>query len=89
VVEYAHGTPGAIPPPELSLYWLCNRFGGALPESGPLFDQDAILLTRMGALDNIYRVVSRYINMPGAAIHQLATHERLILRDLVDEGIRI
>lgn len=78
-----------MPPPELSLYWLCDRFGGALPDTGPVFDQDAFLLIRMGALDNIYKVISRYINMSGATIHQLTARERLILRDLVDEGIRI
>ena len=41
------------PPPLLSLYWQCQRYG-ALPEQGGLYDQPAGELERMTQLYNIY-----------------------------------
>ena len=42
------------PPPLLSLYWNCERFG-TLPEAGGLYDQPAGLLEQMATLSNIYQ----------------------------------
>ena len=74
------------PPPELRLAWQCQRWGG-LPDAGGIYDQDAELLYRMTALNNVYRVVSRVGSMVGKEIHKLTSGERKLLKWLRDEDL--
>lgn len=83
-VEAAEGR--GSPPPELQMAWRCERWN-ALPDAGGIYDQDAQLMTRMDALQNVYKTVTRVRSMKGEQIHQLTDHERRLLRALMDEGI--
>lgn len=74
---------GEEPPPELQLYWRCQRFS-ALPDSGGMLDQDERLINVMVSLDNIYSAVNRYLNLTGDRIHLLTELERRVLRMLKD-----
>lgn len=76
---------GAEAPPDLRLAWLCGAYH--LPEAGAMLDQDAGLMTRMRACDNVYRTLSRFRGLKGHAIHGLTAAERKVLRLLKDDGL--
>ena len=46
-------------------------------------------MTQMNVLMNVYRTVERVQNLHGHAIHQLSESERAIIRDLMNEGIKV
>lgn len=73
------------PPAELRLAWLCGE--AHLPETGAVLDQDAGLMARMRACENVYRALSRFRGLKGHAIHGLTTAERKVLRLLKDDGL--
>lgn len=75
---------GDPPPDELVLGWQCERWH-TLPEPGGMYDQDAGLVYRMGALMNIHRTVSRVRNLYGAQIHSMSDSERRMIRWLREQ----
>lgn len=76
----------ATPPPELQLAWLCGD--NHLPSAGGVNDQDYIEYTRMRALRNIHRVVSKFRSLQGNAVNtDLSVNERLLLEDLRQQGL--
>ena len=60
-----------------------------LPESGGYYDQDAHTMKQMNVLMNVYRVIERLHNLHGAAIHQLTEAERAVIRELMDQDIKV
>ena len=74
------------PPPELQLYWMCERFH-SLPDEGAIYQQDAALIHRMSFFDNVYRSLSRLRNAHGEEIHGLSESDRTIPQILVDMGL--
>jgi hypothetical protein len=74
---------GEQPPPELSAYWLCKRFGG-LPEAGGVLDQDAGMVNRMTACANAYDVIAHLISLQGEQIHSLTEGERMTIKWLME-----
>lgn len=76
----------AAPPPELELAWLCGDYH--LPKSGGVEDQDYIEYTRMKALKNIHRVVSKFRSLHGEAVNtDLTVNERILLGNLQKQGL--
>lgn len=76
----------ATPPPELELAWLCGDYH--LPNAGGVNDQDYTEYTRMKALKNIYRVVSKFRSLQGNAVNtDLTVNERLLLGELQEQGL--
>ncbi len=76
----------ATPPPELELAWLCGDYH--LPRSGGVHEQDYTEFTRMRALRNIHRVVSKFRSLQGEAVNTgLTVNERLLLGDLQEQGL--
>lgn len=89
VVNLAGGGDSDVPiPPELRLYWACQRFGG-LPDAGAVFDQDAGLLSRMSILANIYDAVQRYRGLSGDDIHKMRPEDGRLLAWLEGVGVRV
>lgn len=84
-VEAARGQ--SSPPDELRLYWMCQRYPGALPETGGMFDQDYVLMVRMITLDNIYGAITRMRSLTGHAIHNLTPGERRVLEQVRRMGL--
>ena len=76
------------PPPELRLYWMCQRFG-SLPEPGGLMEQDAGLLGRMAALGNVYETVQRVRQLKGEQIHNMQPSDGRLLVWLEKQGIQV
>jgi hypothetical protein len=74
------------PPPELRMAWLCERYN-ALPDGGGLLDQDAGLMTRMGAANNVYRALHHYRTAVGKQSHSLTDGERDIVKMLMDRKL--
>jgi cell division septal protein FtsQ len=77
---------GEPPPAELKLAWQCERYN-ALPDSGGVLDQDAGLITRMGAAVNIYNTLQKYRRAVGKEIHKLTDGDRSIIKLLLDRGL--
>jgi len=73
-------------PPELELAWQCERWH-ALPDTGAMLDQDARTMFLMAAYSNIHDTMTRLRNASGEEIHSLTTHDRQILRILIDMGL--
>lgn len=84
----ASGDTQAAPPPELRLYWQCQRYG-SLPEPGGLFDQDAGLLERMATLGNVYAAVTHVRSLRGAEIHNMNPAAGRVLLWLEGQGIQV
>ncbi len=78
----------APPPPELRLYWMCQRYG-SLPEPGALFDQDAGLLERMSLLGNVYEAVQRVRGLTGDDIHRMRPDDGRLLTWLEKIGVKV
>lgn len=75
------------PPPELRLYWMCQRYG-ALPDTGAMLDQDAGLIARMSFLGNVYDTAQRVRGLTGENIHQMRPDDGRLLAWLEEMGIR-
>ena len=84
VVESVDGD--GTPPPDLLLYWQCERYH-TLPDSGGMYAQDYGLMQRMTGLANVYHALTRLRNSRGEQIHSLTDSERRILRMLKDNGL--
>jgi hypothetical protein len=75
----------ATPPPELELAWLCGDYH--LPNEGGVKAQDYIEYTRMKALQNIHRVVSKFRSLQGDSVNTaLSVNERILLEQLRVNG---
>lgn len=75
-------------PPELQLWWTCQRFGG-LPDAGPVLEQDAGLLSRMSMLANVYDAVTRVRGLVGDQIHHMRPEDGRLLAALEAMGIQV
>lgn len=67
--------------------WLCGEHH--LPASGSVQDQDAGLMARMRAVENIYRACLR-LREAGRSIerlHALGTQDRKIIKALMQMGL--
>lgn len=76
------------PPPELELYWNCQRYN-TQPDSGAMLDQDYGLITRMNTLDGIYTSLDQWRNAKGDAIHRLSSRTRAYIAYLIELGIGV
>lgn len=88
VAWLAGGADDETPPPELRLYWQCQRFN-CLPDAGPLLEQDAGLLNRMTVLGNIYDTVDRVKGLVGKEIHNMRPADGRLLAWLESIGIQV
>lgn len=75
-------------PPELRLYWQCQRFG-VLPDGGALFDQDAGLIERMSTLGAVYDAVSHMRSLKGAEIHNMNPGAGRVIAWLETQGVQV
>lgn len=75
-------------PPELQLYWTCQRFGG-LPDAGPILEQDAGLLSRMSLLSAAYDAVQHMRGLKGDEIHKMNPAHGRTIAWLDEIGIRV
>ena len=66
---------------------MCQRFPGALPQAGAVYDQDAGLMVRMAAADRVYSFVRRLRSLKGKQIHSLTDGDRRLWKNLITEGI--
>ena len=87
VVDLANGGDGPAPP-ELRLYWQCQRYGG-LPDAGGLLEQDAGLIERMTTLGAVYEAVEHVRSLKGADIHNMRPSAGRILMWLETMGIQV
>ena len=87
MVDLASGGDGP-PPPELRLYWTCQRYSG-LPDAGGLLEQDAGLLDRMTTLGAVYEAVEHVRGLKGAEIHNMRPSAGRILMWLEKLGIQV
>jgi hypothetical protein len=86
--QAAHAADGYdTPPAELTIYWMCRRFPGALPQAGAIYDQDAGLMNRMAAADRVYSFVRHLRSLKGKQIHSLSDSDRRLWKSLITEGI--
>lgn len=76
------------PPPELRLYWMCQRYG-ALPEPGAMLDQDAGLIARMTLLGNVYETIQYIRGLKGDAIGDMRPDAGRLWAWLEEQGIRV
>lgn len=88
VAWLAGGADDETPPPELQLYWQCQRFN-ALPDAGALLEQDAGLLARMTLLGSIYEAVERVRGLVGKEIHNMRPSDGRLLMWLEKQGIQV
>lgn len=58
-----------------------------LPESGGYLEQDYRIMTGMNIALNVYNAVTKVKDAHGAAIHNLSTSERMVLKPLVEKGL--
>lgn len=52
-----------------------------------MYEQNYALIRRMETLAGVYRVVSKYINAIGPAIHRLTESDRRLLKALKDQHL--
>lgn len=71
---------------ELQVALDCRRWD-TLPDAGGYLDQDYQLISRMGALMNVYNVLTHMRSLRGNQIHSLTDGERRVLRVLKDLGL--
>ena len=63
------------PPPELEIWWKCQRFG-CLPEAGGYLDQDAALMDRAVICEDVYHLVKKWRGMKQKDFTKLTDAER-------------
>lgn len=84
----ASGDDTAAAPPELRLFWMCQRYG-ALPEPGGLFEQDAGLLERMAVLGSTYDAVTHMRSLKGPEIHNMNPSAGRVILWLEKQGVQV
>lgn len=75
-------------PPELQLYWTCQRFH-SLPDAGPVLEQDAGLMARMSILSSVYDAVQHMRGLKGDEIHKMNPAHGRTIAWLDEIGIRV